>query len=317
MGELRRRDGAPGLHGVFAAAKLSVADRAATPRQAAIRSSFATTTREPSDCSSRARSSCRRRGRRRAARVLRTPAASCDRCERRAAAVTASSVGTLGGRDRREPGVRRREGIALLARGHETHAVYSTADGAADELRRSAGSHAERLVLHRADARDPAELAPLLEAVTNDGLPLRGLVLAAAAPPLPMGLTAESAASLADYVAAATGSSRFRSVPCCRRSTTRASFSSARRRRSGPSARLAALRRRQGRDRRPRRLGRGRRARRASRRGPAAEDADRNDQLAEHATRRGRARGDRSGLVGRLEDGGLPRGLTTLGFDEQ
>ncbi len=95
-------------------------------------------------------------------------------------------------------------GMALLARGHETHAVYSTADGAADELRRSAGSHAARLILHRADARDQAALAELVEAVTNDGLTLGGIVLAAAAPPLPMGLTAESAPSLAEYVAAAT-----------------------------------------------------------------------------------------------------------------
>ena len=152
--------------------------------------------------------------------------------------------------------------LALLARGHEAHAVFSTAGDQVEELQRVAGPHAERLALHQADAREPAELAPLLDVLASRGAPLRGLVLAAAAPPLPMSLTAASAATLADYVAD--------SHPT-RRGPSRSPLAAARRRRlhplllvgggRGTAARLAPLRRRQRRDRRPRRLGVGGRAR--------------------------------------------------------
>ena len=100
--------------------------------------------------------------------------------------------------------------LALLGQGHEAHAVSSTAGGALDEARRLAGTHAERLLLHQADAGIPGDLAPLPAALAERGLPLQGIVLAAAPPPVPMGLTAESASALADYVAA---SVRLAAVP--------------------------------------------------------------------------------------------------------
>lgn len=100
--------------------------------------------------------------------------------------------------------------LALLGHGHETHAVYSTTDGALGEARHLIGAHEERLNLQRADAQDPDQLARLREAIAERGLPLRGIVLAAALPPLAMGLTAESALPLSEYVAAST---RLISVP--------------------------------------------------------------------------------------------------------
>ena len=100
--------------------------------------------------------------------------------------------------------------LALLGQGHEAHAVSSTAGEALDEARLLAGTHADRLILHRADAGNPGDLAPLLAALADRGLPLHGIVLAAAPPPVPMGLTAESASSLGDYVAA---SVRLAAVP--------------------------------------------------------------------------------------------------------
>jgi NAD(P)-dependent dehydrogenase (short-subunit alcohol dehydrogenase family) len=89
----------------------------------------------------------------------------------------------------------------LLARGHEAHAVFSSTGGGGDDLQRVAAAYADRLTLHRADARKPAELAPLLQVLVGASAKLRGLVLAAAAPPLPMSLTAASSGALADYVA--------------------------------------------------------------------------------------------------------------------
>jgi NAD(P)-dependent dehydrogenase (short-subunit alcohol dehydrogenase family)/acyl dehydratase len=91
--------------------------------------------------------------------------------------------------------------LALLGQGHDVHAAYSTSGQAAAELRRLAGPNEERLLLHQADARDPAALEALVAAVRDGGVPLVGVVLSAALPPLPMGLTADSAGDLADYVA--------------------------------------------------------------------------------------------------------------------
>jgi NAD(P)-dependent dehydrogenase (short-subunit alcohol dehydrogenase family)/acyl dehydratase len=90
--------------------------------------------------------------------------------------------------------------LALLGRGHETHAVFSS-DGGGEDLRRSAGPLAERLVLQQARADQAADGARLAAALTAGGLPVCGIVLAAAPPPLPMGLTASSGPALGDYVA--------------------------------------------------------------------------------------------------------------------
>jgi NAD(P)-dependent dehydrogenase (short-subunit alcohol dehydrogenase family)/acyl dehydratase len=91
--------------------------------------------------------------------------------------------------------------LAMLARGHSVHAVYSTSGDAADELARRAGPSGRRLTLHRADARDPAALMALCVALEANGEQVSGLVLAAAPPPIPMGVTAQAAAGIADYVA--------------------------------------------------------------------------------------------------------------------
>jgi len=91
--------------------------------------------------------------------------------------------------------------LALLAAGYAVHVVYSASAQAASELARAAGSLAARLVLHRIDARDAASLSSLREELTHSGSRLRGLVLNAAPPPLSMGVTGESAAELAEYVA--------------------------------------------------------------------------------------------------------------------
>jgi len=88
--------------------------------------------------------------------------------------------------------------LALLGHGHQVHAVSSTGGAPVREL---AESWAERLFVHRADAASPAELAHVGAVLADQGLPLHGLVLAAAPPPLPMRLTVGSAAALADYVA--------------------------------------------------------------------------------------------------------------------
>jgi NAD(P)-dependent dehydrogenase (short-subunit alcohol dehydrogenase family) len=104
--------------------------------------------------------------------------------------------------------------LELLARGHVVHAVYSTSTEAAAELERGAGQLAERLSLHRADAGDPAMLEPLAEAIAGRGIPLRGLVLSAAPPPLGMSLTAASATTSRT----ASASRRCRLERCSRRS---------------------------------------------------------------------------------------------------
>jgi NAD(P)-dependent dehydrogenase (short-subunit alcohol dehydrogenase family) len=90
--------------------------------------------------------------------------------------------------------------LALLARGHRVHAAYSSSSDNAAELVELAGDDRDRLVLHRLDARDPAALRDL-EAQLESEAPLAGVVLSAAPPPLSMGLTGESGAELADYVA--------------------------------------------------------------------------------------------------------------------
>ncbi len=95
--------------------------------------------------------------------------------------------------------------LALLGRGHVVHALFSTSVGDATSLRRLVGAYDERLALHQADARDPQALAALAEELRANGGILRGLVLSAAPPPLAMGVTAESTAAIAAYVAASVG----------------------------------------------------------------------------------------------------------------
>ena len=92
--------------------------------------------------------------------------------------------------------------LAFLLRGFEVHAVYSTSTEAADELKRLAGDDAERLHLHRTDAASTSDLEELVSDLRARQLPLRGLVLAAALPPLGMGLSSTSAFDLARYVGA-------------------------------------------------------------------------------------------------------------------
>jgi NAD(P)-dependent dehydrogenase (short-subunit alcohol dehydrogenase family)/acyl dehydratase len=84
--------------------------------------------------------------------------------------------------------------LRLLGRGHDAHAVFST-DARALE---TAAGGAARLHLHRLDARDGDALARLAAA---QDLPLRGVVLAAALAPLPATVAPDSAAFIADYVA--------------------------------------------------------------------------------------------------------------------
>jgi acyl dehydratase/NAD(P)-dependent dehydrogenase (short-subunit alcohol dehydrogenase family) len=88
--------------------------------------------------------------------------------------------------------------LALLARGYAVHAIYWSSAEQADELIRLAGPFATRLSLHRIDAADPASVSAVARLV---GPSIDGVALCAAPPALPMGLTGESAAELADYVA--------------------------------------------------------------------------------------------------------------------
>jgi len=83
--------------------------------------------------------------------------------------------------------------LALLARGHETHVVHSSPARLADE----------RLRGHLADARDAEAMERVAKELEERGLPLHGIVLAASPPPLPMAVTVSSAPSVADYVATA------------------------------------------------------------------------------------------------------------------
>ena len=89
--------------------------------------------------------------------------------------------------------------LALASRGYTVHVVYSTSVDAAEEVKQAAGSKADRLVFHQADARDPDQLTPVVDAIGAAGQ-LRGLALNAAVPPLPMGVTAAAADQLAAYV---------------------------------------------------------------------------------------------------------------------
>ncbi len=86
--------------------------------------------------------------------------------------------------------------LALLARGYRVEGAHSSA-GSADALTKLGGP---RLRLHRLDAGDPEQIAGLA-ATLGEGQ-IAGLALNAALPPLPMGLGADSAQDLADYVAA-------------------------------------------------------------------------------------------------------------------
>jgi NAD(P)-dependent dehydrogenase (short-subunit alcohol dehydrogenase family) len=92
--------------------------------------------------------------------------------------------------------------LAFLQRGYEVHGIYSMSTDAAHEVQELAGDAANRLLLHRADATSAARLDEIAADLRARGVPLRGLVLAAAAPPLGMSLDAESAGELARYVGA-------------------------------------------------------------------------------------------------------------------
>jgi NAD(P)-dependent dehydrogenase (short-subunit alcohol dehydrogenase family)/acyl dehydratase len=87
--------------------------------------------------------------------------------------------------------------LALAARGYEVHGAHSS--HVPDAERPTA---AGRLSLHALDAREPAQMATLAGIAAAAPGGVEGLVLNAALAPLAMGLTAESAADLAAYVAA-------------------------------------------------------------------------------------------------------------------
>ena len=100
--------------------------------------------------------------------------------------------------------------LALLALGYEVHVAYATSHERAGELARLAGPLEPRLHLTQLDVSDPHAVQALAEDVRGGGIPLAGLVLNAALPPLAMSLTTHSASELADYVAA---SLRLAAVP--------------------------------------------------------------------------------------------------------
>ena len=91
--------------------------------------------------------------------------------------------------------------LALLARGYAVHAVHSRDGVSAAELRSAAGHFAPRLTLHRADAGNPEALTRVADEIRAVSGTLCGLVLNAAPPPIPIGVTADSALELAAYVA--------------------------------------------------------------------------------------------------------------------
>ena len=118
--------------------------------------------------------------------------------------------------------------LALLGHGHVVHALYSTSVDSATELVRAAGPYGERLVLHRADAQDPAGLASLSNTLEADGrdswvsCSRRRLRRSRwALPPSRRGPSPTTSPR-------ASASSRFRSERCCRDSPTTAASSSAR-----------------------------------------------------------------------------------------
>jgi NAD(P)-dependent dehydrogenase (short-subunit alcohol dehydrogenase family) len=83
--------------------------------------------------------------------------------------------------------------LALALRGYEVDGVASTGH--------LSSRGAPGLRLHQLDARDPEAMARLARLLSERGPAVRGLVLNAALPPLAMGLTGDSAAELAGYVA--------------------------------------------------------------------------------------------------------------------
>jgi NAD(P)-dependent dehydrogenase (short-subunit alcohol dehydrogenase family)/acyl dehydratase len=91
--------------------------------------------------------------------------------------------------------------LALLARGYAVHVVHSRDRVSAGELRNAAGHFAPRLTVHRADAGNPEALTRVAGEIRAVSGSLCGLVLNAAPPPIPIGVTADSALELAAYVA--------------------------------------------------------------------------------------------------------------------
>ncbi|MGH2851413.1 MAG: SDR family NAD(P)-dependent oxidoreductase [Solirubrobacteraceae bacterium] len=91
--------------------------------------------------------------------------------------------------------------LALLARGYAVHVVHSRDVVSAAELRSAAGQFAPRLTFHRADAGNPEALTRVASEIRAASGTLCGLVLNAAPPPIPIGVTADSALELATYVA--------------------------------------------------------------------------------------------------------------------
>lgn len=91
--------------------------------------------------------------------------------------------------------------LELLAAGYGAHVVYAASTQSAHALADAAGPCRERLTLHELDARDPVALDGLAERLRSRGAPLAGLILNAATPPLPMGVSAGAAAELSAYVA--------------------------------------------------------------------------------------------------------------------
>ena len=92
--------------------------------------------------------------------------------------------------------------LALLALGYEVHVAYATSAATRDELARLAGRTPRPAFTSRVDVRDPDAVGRSPTPCAATGAPLVGIVLNAAPPPLPMGLTPQSATELADYVAA-------------------------------------------------------------------------------------------------------------------
>jgi NAD(P)-dependent dehydrogenase (short-subunit alcohol dehydrogenase family)/acyl dehydratase len=90
--------------------------------------------------------------------------------------------------------------LELLGRGYSVHAAYSSSGAGAAELARHSGGQRDHLYLHRLDVREPSAVEALGDSLARQP-PLAGIVLCAAPPPLPMGLTTNSALELADYVA--------------------------------------------------------------------------------------------------------------------
>jgi NAD(P)-dependent dehydrogenase (short-subunit alcohol dehydrogenase family)/acyl dehydratase len=90
--------------------------------------------------------------------------------------------------------------LALLGHGYEVHVAYAHSRGRAEELQRLAGPYSSRLHLSRVDVRDCEAVRSLARVAAPPGRRLAGLVLNAAAPPLSMSLSAQSATQLTDYV---------------------------------------------------------------------------------------------------------------------